>query len=123
MFDHRNFSVSGLFPGLVTSRSIANLGTFEIEVIIEPVYPGTGGGGYSYTPAGITKDKYKVKIRITRKGKVWEYEKIVGSTTAKVVAKVIGIKVAEPTVHITSKSMVEQTEVKVIANVHSPHTT
>lgn len=108
MFDHKNFALNGLFPGLVTTRSVANLGHFEIEVIIEPVAPSGGGGFYQPLKPSITK--YKVKIRVTRKGKVWEYEQIVGSTTAKVLAKVLKKKVAEPIISVVHKSMVEENE-------------
>jgi hypothetical protein len=108
MFYHQNLALNGLFPGITTHRSVANLGHFEIEVIITPVPYSMGGGGYSYTPTGVGTDKYSIKIRITRKGKVWDYEKIVGVTTAKVFAKVIGKKITTPTISVLSTSMVEQ---------------
>ena len=109
MFNHKNFALNGLFPGLVTTRSVANLGSFEIEVIIEPVTPSGGGGGF-YHPLKPSDTKYKVKIRVTRNGKLWEYEKVVGSTIARVVAKVIRKKLAEPSILVTNTSMVENTE-------------
>lgn len=120
MFDHKNFALNGLFPGLVSTRSVANLGHFEIEVIIEPVPSGGGGGGF-YQPQKQVITKYKVKIRITRKGKVWAYEKIVGTTTAKVIAKLLKKKVEIPIVSVSNTSMVEQTEpqIKVTVNVNS----
>lgn len=92
MFNHKNFATGGLFPGLVSTRSIANLGHFDIEIIIEPVYPGTGGG------FGIAKpDKYKVTFRVTTKnGKVWNYSKTVSVATARVVARISKIKMEEP---------------------------
>lgn len=116
MFDHKNFALNGLFPGLVTTRSIANLGAFEIEVIITPVQPSFGGGGFG-VPISSSFNKYKVKIRITRNGKTWEYERVVGSTMAKVVASITNIKIAEPTFFVTTK-LNEQIEpsIKVTVN-------
>ncbi len=99
MFDHKNFATGGFFPGRVTTRSIANLGSFEIEVIIEPVQPTGGGGGY-YQPS--KKDKYKIRIRVSSKGRKWEYESIVNSLTAKVVAKLSGITLKAPEVQVKS---------------------
>jgi hypothetical protein len=68
-----------------------------------------GGGGYGFN-FGSDSYKYKVKIRITRKGKTWEYETIVGQTTAKVLAKVIKKRVEAPTVSLVNTSMVESVE-------------
>lgn len=99
VFDHRNFATQGLYPGLVSTRSVANLGHFEIQVIIEPV--SQGGGGWA--PVGLSYDKYRIRIIVTRKGKTWEYEQIVSSTTAKIVAKVLKKKVAEPTISVNSR--------------------
>jgi hypothetical protein len=109
VFDHRNFATHGLFPGLVTTSSIANLGHWSVEVIIEPVVP-TGGGGGFYTPLKPDITKYRVRIRITRKGKVWEYDKVVNLATAKVVAKVIGKTIQSPSITVGKTSMVEQVD-------------
>lgn len=98
MFNHKSFATGGLFPGLVTTRSVANLGAFEIEVIIEPV--STGGGGGYHQPA---KAKYKIKIRVTRKNKVWNFESEVNDVTARVMAKILKVELKkEPTVEVTS---------------------
>lgn len=94
MFDHRNLATEGLYPGLVSTFSIAVLGTLEIEVIIEPVVPSFGGGGVVLP----RKDKYKIKIRVKRKDKVWNYESIVSSTTARVIAKLMKVEKKEPEV-------------------------
>jgi hypothetical protein len=93
-------ALNGLFPGLVTTRSVANLGVFEIEVIIEPTYPGGGGG---YVP-GAKPDKYKVTIRVTMKnGRVWNYSRVVTNTIARVIAKLTGVKFEEqPDITVTS---------------------
>lgn len=99
MFNHKSFATGGLFPGLVTTRSVANLGSFEIEVIIEPVSPGVGGGGY-HQPV---KAKYKIKIRVTRKNKVWDFESEITDVTARVMAKILRVELKkEPTVQVTS---------------------
>ena len=113
MIDHRNFALNGLFPGLVTTRSVANLGAFEVQVIIEPVQD-LGGGGYSYHPYSPQLDKYKIRIIVTRKNKKWEYETIVGSTTAKIAARILNKKVAEPSIKVvTNIRDSEQPTVKV----------
>lgn len=96
MFDHRNLATEGLYPGLVSTFSIAVLGALEIEVIIEPVVPSFGGGGYGVPLP--QKDKYRVRIRIKRKGKVWEYENIVSSTTARIIAKLMKVEKKDPEV-------------------------
>jgi hypothetical protein len=116
VFDHKNFATQGLYPGLVSTRSIANLGQFEFEVTIEPI-PGSGGGGFSYTPLSVGPTKYKIRIRVTRKGKTWEYEQIVGLTMAKVVAKVINKKIAEPTISVVNTSMVENKDPVIKVNI------
>jgi hypothetical protein len=98
----------------VTHRSIANLGSFTIEITIEPVGP--TGGGYTYSPPS-RSTKYKIKIRVSRRGRVWEYEKLVSSTTANVFAKVINKKVVEPTVSIINTSMVEHKEPEIRVSI------
>lgn len=110
MFNHKNAAVEGLYPGMTTHKSIANLGLFDFEITIEPQPPSGFGGGGFYSPLNVGPTKYKVKIKITRKGKTWEYEQIVGLTMAKVLAKVTKIKIAEPTFSIVNTSMVENTE-------------
>lgn len=91
MFDHRNFALLGLYPGLVSTFSVAGLGQLEITLTpIEPEFqPGLGGGGY-YGPRISSPTKYLLKIRITRKGKTWESQSTISSTFAKVLAKFIG---------------------------------
>lgn len=109
-------ALNGLFPGLVTTRSVANLGTFEIEVIIEPIRPSGGGG---YVP-GDRKDKYKVTIRISMKsGKTWKLERIVSNTLARVVARLMKIKLeVEETPQIVVHSVTATTESKPDIKVH-----
>lgn len=103
MFDHKNFALLGLYPGLVTTRSIANLGHFEVEIIIEPVSPGGGGGWAPAAP--ITK--YNVRIVVRTKTKVWDYKTTVNVATARVIARVIGKKLEEPSVTLTSVKIKE----------------
>lgn len=107
MFNHKSFATGGLFPGLVTTRSIANLGSFEVEVIIEPVVV-TGGGGAVFGPIR-KKDKYKITIRVSSKKKTWKYETVVNNITAKVVAKLTGITMMKPEVTIDNITVIEKT--------------
>lgn len=94
MIDHRSFATDGLYPGSVSTYSIALLGSFITEVIIEPVIPqSTGGGGY--LPLGRVSNKYIIRIRIKRGSKVWEIAHEVNEYTAKVTAKFLGIKLPE----------------------------
>ena len=89
-FSHRNMAVHGLFPGLVTTRSVANLGHFEIEIIVNPVEPVTktvsGGSGW-LTPI---RDR-EIIVRVTRNGETWE----ASWTTSKYFAeKIISVTAA-----------------------------
>ena len=101
MFDHKNLATEGLYPGLVSTFSIAVLGALEIEVIIEPVVPGFGGGG-GFDVVLPRKDKYKLRIIVRRKGKTWNYETIITDTTARVIAKIAGVKKKEASVVVES---------------------
>ena len=112
MFDHKNFALNGLYPGLVTTRSVANLGHFEIEVIITPPLPDHSGGGGGWVP-GARPQKWHIKIKVTRKGKVWEYESDVNKATAKVAAKLLRVKIPEPTFVVEEVKEVLTPEVKV----------
>ena len=85
-------AASGLFPGLKSTLSIANLGHFEREVIIEPVVR-SGGGGYVRAPIGMKPDRYRVTVRVKFKGKWHEETRIVDDNEARVEAKINGIKV------------------------------
>jgi hypothetical protein len=105
VFDHRNFALLGLYPGLVSTRSVANLGHFEVEVIIEPV---TGGGGGWAPATPITK--YNVRIIVRTKTKVWDYKTTVNTTMARVIARVIGKKLEEPTVTMTGIKIKETSQ-------------
>lgn len=139
MFNHKSFATEGLFPGLVTHRSIANLGSFEFEIelilldvegsgkvgnvegsgsVVPPIItPEGGGGGLLWEPARFGTNKYKVRIRITRKDKTWEYETDVSQATAKVLAKMLQTRVEKPTVSISNISMVENVEPKIKVTV------
>lgn len=96
MFEHKNLAVQGLFPGQVTTRSIANLGTYETEVIIEPVIPhSSGGGGWGgFVPAPLHRKPthFRVTVRIKYNGKWYEDTQIVDEKQARVIATLKGIK-------------------------------
>ena len=55
---------------------------------------------------------------MSHKGQSWNYEAVVGSTLANIVARVIRKKVIEPTFALNNISISEQTEVKVNAHVN-----
>jgi len=109
VFDHKNLAVDGLFPGLATHMSIANLGSFGVQVIIEPVSYG-GGGGYVTAPTGFKTDKYRIRIIVTRKGKRWSYERIVSTNTAKVIAKLAKIELNVPSISVGNITVNESAE-------------
>ena len=91
MFDHRNFATMGLFPGLVTTFSIAAMGQLEISLTpIEPVFEPGLGGGYYGSQFKQSATKYLLNIRITRKGRTWEQQSTISHTAAKVIAKFLG---------------------------------
>lgn len=117
MFDTRNFATGGLYPGLVSTFSVASLGHLEIQVIIEPVFP-EGGGAAGPGILRPRKDKYKVKIIVRRKGKTWKYETTVSSITANVVAKFAGLVLKQPAVvveNVVAKvQTVEEPTIRVI---------
>lgn len=102
MFNHKSFATLGLYPGLVSTRSVANLGHFEVEVIIEPVQP-SGGGGFAQSKP-ITK--YNVRIVVRSNNKVWDYQTTVNKTTARVIAKVIRKKLPEPEIVLTGVKII-----------------
>jgi hypothetical protein len=90
MFDKENLALGGLFPGLVTTNSIANLGTFTVEVIIQPVVS-NGGGGWVPVSRGQRPDRYLVTVKITYDGETYETSKVVDDDRAKIDAKLNGI--------------------------------
>lgn len=81
----------GLYPGLVSTWSIANLGHYETEVIIEPVSPSVGGG-YVPTPPGMKPDRYRVTVRVKFNGKWYEETRYEDDLQARVTAKIFGIE-------------------------------
>jgi hypothetical protein len=102
VFDPRSFATDGLYPGLFSTLSFAVIGAFDVEVTIVPVTPTGGGGGYSAP----IKPKYKIRIKVTRKNRVWNFESEINDRTARVIAKVLKIdKKKEPEVKVTSASV------------------
>lgn len=93
MFDHKNLALGGFYPGLVTTLSVANLGTFDVEVIITPVVPSGGGGGYVPISRGQKPDRYRVTVRVIHGQRRYEESVIVDDLQARVTAKVNGITV------------------------------
>jgi len=110
-FDHQNFATHGLYPGLVTTRSVANVGHFKLEVIIELLPdgpPGSAGGAIS-TRGRPKKDKYKVTIRVMYKTRIWELERELGQNMANVTAKFLGTELPEdPNVSVTVHTVDEK---------------
>lgn len=94
-FDHENFALNGLYPGLVTTRSIANIGHLKVDVIIEPITD-VGRGIADTTRLSKKKDKYKVTIRVTYKTRVYEYSSIVGEWVANIYARLLGVELMKP---------------------------
>jgi hypothetical protein len=90
MFYHQSAALQGLYPGVVTTASIASQGLFEFEIIITPVVSAAGGGGYVPSFQG-KPERYRVKVRV-KINNVWsEDELIVDDTEARVIAKFRGI--------------------------------
>lgn len=108
--DHKSYATEGLYPGLVTTQSVANLGSYIFEVIIEKLPVGPPGSAGGATDLSRKKDKYKVTMRVRHKDRVWEYERIVGPKTAQVAARLIGKKLNEPDVQVKSVTVVEGTD-------------
>lgn len=115
-FDHENFAVNGLYPGLVTTRSIANIGHLKVEVIIEPLGPGRGIA--DTTRLSKKKDKYKVTIRVTYKSRVYEYTSIVSSWIASIYARLLGVELKTiPDPEITVESVTVRKPEDIIVEV------
>lgn len=114
-FDHENFALNGLYPGLVTTRSIANIGHLKVEVIIEPIVGGRTGPA-STTDLSKRKDKYKVTIRVTYKTKIYEYSREVGRWEANIYAKMLGVELMtppDPTITMESVTVKDPEEITV----------
>ena len=105
MFDINSFATLGLYPGTVSVLSIVTLGHYSIEVIIEPEVPSLGGGTGAYLSP--TPTKYLLKIRVSRKGKSWNYEGKISHTTAKVIAKFMGKEL--PKVDVLETRVIKET--------------
>lgn len=99
MFFHRNMATHGLFPGIVSTRSIANLGHFEIEVIVTEEGAGGGGGSIAahpgiYVPWKGKPQQRKKSVQIVvkfSKDQVWRRAYVIDSRGADMLVKVINI--------------------------------
>jgi hypothetical protein len=90
MFNHENFATHGLYPGFVSTRTVGNLGAFDIEVTITPVVLAPGGGGYVPSQSG-KPDRYRVVVRVKINGVWTEDVQIVDDNRARVSARFNGI--------------------------------
>lgn len=124
MFDHRNMATDGLFPGLVSTFSIAVLGTLEFQVQIfeeQPTQSTHRSGGtihhssttnHSYGNVGHTNNKYSVQVTVSHKGRQWHTKQYaVNGTAAKVLAKVL--KVAIQPKHTVTAEHISSTELPI----------
>lgn len=112
-FDHENMAVQGLYPGLVTTSSVANLGHFKIEITVSPL---GRGGPADTTDLSKKKDKYLVTIRVTYKTRVYEYSREVGKWEANVYAKMLGVELMtppDPTITMESVTVKQPEEITV----------
>lgn len=100
MFNPKLLATGGFYPGLITTQAVANLGTFTVEVIIQPVVP-SGGGGWVPAPLGSKPDRYRVTVRVKHNGKIYTDSAIVDDIQAKVYAKLNGITFSHDTVMIS----------------------
>ncbi len=117
MFDHVNFAVDGLMPGFFNHASAAISGAFEVQVIIEPVIPASGGGYVPWTKASQVKpDRYRVTVVVTVNGKKYSDSQVVDDNQARVIAKFNGIDFDETTTMISVNGVQvfnEQAQVKI----------
>lgn len=113
MIFHRNLAVEGLHPAHISTRSVANLGTYEIEVIITPVPVPSGGGGGA--PRTITPRRYLITVRVRFNGKVYEDTQEVDEHRARVIADFHGIKAFKKDEVMVSVNGVQIVEAKMIS--------
>lgn len=117
MFSHVAAATLGLSPNAFTLLGLANQGLFYTEVIIEPVVPSYGGGGYVGAPIGTRATHYRVTVRVTFNGKVYTDTKILDELNAKVFAQLRGIKffkTDEIMVAVNGIQITEQADIKII---------
>ena len=113
MFLHRQLATSGLHPNGLTHRGIANLGTFEVEVIIVPIPQPTGGGGGYNRPL---PRQFRVTVRVRFNGKIYEDSQIVDEHRARVIAKFRGItnfSTSSPMVSVNGVQITEEKEIQI----------
>lgn len=121
MFSVQNLALGGFYPGLVTSMSIANIGIFDVEVIIQPVV--SGGGGYVPSRRNEKPERYRVTVRVIHNGKVYEESIVVDDHAARVSAKTNGIMIfSEDTamVSLNGIQIMEAEQIEIRAKIKDP---
>jgi|JI10StandDraft_1071094.scaffolds.fasta_scaffold21845_3 hypothetical protein len=116
MFLHRNLAVQGLSPGDLSTRSVANLGTFEVEVIITPIQPPSSGGGYVGGYSKPLPRQFRITVRVKFNGKIYEDSQIVDEHRARVIAKFRGITVfssTDPMVSVNGMQILDKNEIQI----------
>lgn len=89
-FNHENMATLGLFPGQVTTQSVANLGHWFFKITFGPGTAGGHGVVDRLRKKRRDEDKYTVTIDVRYKTKIWHYERTVSKITANVMAKLTG---------------------------------
>jgi hypothetical protein len=108
VIDPKDIATEGLYPGRVSTFSVATLGYGFIEVTIEALAPGRGSA--NTTQLSKEKGKYKITIRVRYKDWIWQKEYITSDKTASVVAKALKVQLPEPVVVLTNVAVIEPDE-------------
>lgn len=119
MFEHKNLAVEGMYPSMQSTFQIALRGEFETEVIIVPVVPSTGGGGWAPAPLHIRPKHFKITVRVKYNGVWYEDTQIVDEKQARVIAELKGIKsfsTGNIMVSVNGVQIFEQEQIKVTVN-------
>ena len=124
MFEHKNAALDGFYPGLVQHQPISNLGVYQSEVIIIPVYEDSEDGNYFNLKKKKKKKNpkyYIVVIRVFFNGKRYEEQRLVDEKEARVIAKLHGISFKQrPLVSINGVQVLNQKQVEILVkNIQS----